>query len=124
MKKAVLCVSSNVPDGVMKMIDTLDWLKKSFPPFRQSMSYGTKALDGNSIYWNAVATVWCNLSYERLNEAMKQREAYEGRTAEMRQRKLVPIDIDIVIYDGEILRPKDFEQDFFQIGWKELNNTD
>ncbi len=124
MKKAVLSVASNVPEGLMKVIDTLDWLEKSYPPFRCSSTYGTKALHGNSTYWNAVATVWCNLSCKRLNQALKLRELEEGRTEEMRQQEQVPIDIDIVIYDGKVLRPKDFEQDFFQIGWKELKKSD
>lgn len=124
MKEAVLSVASNMPDGQKKLTETLDWLEQSFPPMRCSRAYGTKALHGHSTYWNAVAMVWCNMSCERLNQVLKQREADEGRTEEMRKKKMVPIDIDIVVFDGKILRPIDFEQDFFQIGWKELKNTD
>ncbi len=124
MKEAVLSVASNMPDGRRRLSETLDWLEQSFPPMRCSRPYATKALHGHSTYWNAVATVWCNMSCERLNQVLKQREADEGRTEEMRKKKMVPIDIDIVVFDGNILRPNDFQQDFFQIGWEELKNTD
>ena len=62
------------------------------------------------------------LGVSQLNALLKQHEIAEGRTDEMRARKQVPIDIDIVIYDGEILRPNDYNQAFFQKGWKEIRN--
>ena len=34
---------------------------------------------------------------------------------------LVPIDLDIVMWNGEVVRQRDFNQDYFQIGWKQLH---
>ena len=32
----------------------------------------------------------------------------------------IPLDIDIVVWNGEIIRPQDWKQDYFQTGLKEL----
>jgi 2-amino-4-hydroxy-6-hydroxymethyldihydropteridine diphosphokinase len=32
----------------------------------------------------------------------------------------VPIDIDIVLWNGDIIKENDFKQSYFQIGWNEI----
>ena len=34
---------------------------------------------------------------------------------------VIPIDLDIVIWNNNIIREKDFNQKYFQIGWHQLN---
>ncbi|MDY3881679.1 MAG: 2-amino-4-hydroxy-6-hydroxymethyldihydropteridine diphosphokinase [Sodaliphilus sp.] len=122
MKEVVLSVASNVENRREKMVAAMDWLTGVLAPLRSSMLYTTTALHGDSSYLNAVAQGYTDVSLEQLNALLKQHEIAEGRTEEMRARKQVPIDIDIVIYDGEILRPNDYNQAFFQKGWKEIGN--
>ena len=108
MKEVVLSVASNVENRREKMVAAMDWLTGVLAPLRSSMLYTTTALHGDSTYLNAVAQGYTDVSLEQLNA--------------LRARKQVPIDIDIVIYDGEILRPNDYNQAFFQKGWKEIGN--
>lgn len=122
MKEVVLSIASNVENRREKMVAAMDWLTGVLAPLRSSMLYTTTALHGDSTYLNAVAQGYTDVPLEQLNALLKQHEIAEGRTDEMRARKRVPIDIDIVIYDGEILRPNDYNQAFFQKGWKEIGS--
>ena len=44
-----------------------------------------------------------------------------GRDSEARERGDVPLDVDIVLFDAEIVRPRDFSQSFFRIGYESLH---
>lgn len=122
MKEVVLSVASNVESRRQMMADALDWLTGVLAPLRCSMLYTTQALHGDSTYLNAVVSGYCDMPFEELHAMFKQHEVDAGRTEEMRSKHFVPIDIDIVIYDGEILKPKDYGQEFFKKGWDELKN--
>lgn len=120
MKQVALSVASNVAEGRENMTAALSWLGGILKNLRHSTFYTTAALNGKSTYLNAVAMGCCDMPCEALNALLKEYEKQAGRTPQMRALKLVPIDIDIVVYDGFTLRPRDFGEDFFQKGWKEL----
>ncbi|MDO4510781.1 MAG: 2-amino-4-hydroxy-6-hydroxymethyldihydropteridine diphosphokinase [Bacteroidales bacterium] len=120
MKEVVLSVASNVAERREQMMRSLSWLTSVLAPMRSSMLYSTQALHGDSTYLNAVVQGYCQLPLAELHALLKRHEVEAGRTEEMRAKKQVPIDIDIVMYDGEILRPRDFTQPFFTKGWQEI----
>ena len=67
-------------------------------------------------YLNIVIEGTSTLPPEALNRIYKEKEqAYGQRTAQH-----VPLDIDIVITDGEIIRPSDYESEHFRRGYSEL----
>ena len=47
-------------------------------------------------------------------------EKAHGRTPESKLSCKIPLDIDIVVCNGEIIRPQDSKQDYFQTALKEL----
>lgn len=55
-----------------------------------------------------------------LERLSKQFEISLGRDAQARTRGDVPVDIDIVVFDGKIMRERDFESEFFRIGYMEI----
>lgn len=67
-------------------------------------------------YLNAVAVVDTELSHDELRSRFKLMEQAEGRTPASKATGLIPLDIDIVIFNGEILRPYDFDQPYFRRG--------
>ena len=77
---------------------------------RHRMSLGTAAP-----YMNAVASGCTELDYCALNRLAKDFEVEYGRDADCRKRGVVPIDIDIVIWKSETLRPLDFSREFFRL---------
>ena len=55
-----------------------------------------------------------------LEAMLKACEVMEGRTSDARAAGRVPLDIDVVIADGRVLRPDDFKRYFFRQGYEEL----
>ena len=68
-------------------------------------------------YINAVLSGYTLLTPLELDTKCKQFELEHGRTLEARKAGNVAIDIDLVIYGNDILRPKDFAREFFKIGY-------
>ena len=71
-------------------------------------------------YPNAVAFLETELSAFDLDTCLKNYEKECGRTQAARLHHDVPIDIDIVIADDNVVRPKDFERYYFRQGYEEL----
>lgn len=83
--------------------------------------YETPEIHGKGApYLNAVMKGHTFKSFEIFNQELKEYEISEGRDSECRLRGLVPIDIDIVIWDSKVIRPKDFSASFFQLGYQNL----
>ena len=70
------------------------------------------------IYLNAVGRVVTGLSTERMVETAKEVEREMGRSAATPDE--VPLDLDVVMKGVEVLRPKDFVQEYFRRGYREL----
>ena len=48
-------------------------------------------------------------------------EAEYGRVHDGSPAALVPLDIDIVVWNGEVLRPRDMQQEYMRIGLEMLH---
>lgn len=71
-------------------------------------------------YSNAVVTGSSMFHPEALDEILKGYEKKCGRDDAARAEGRVPIDIDVVVCNGKVMRPWDFRQQFFRIGLLEL----
>lgn len=97
------------------------WIGSLLDDMQSSDVYETPEVHGyGASYFNAVASGKTGLELEEFNRRLKVYERDCGRTDEARIRKEVPIDIDIVIWDGEIIRPVDFSREFFRIGYEDI----
>lgn len=125
LSQVVLSLGSNVPARHEMLMAGLVWLREhGLEGMRCSTLYTTPALHpGKPEYMNAVVAGSIALHRDALNAALKRYEATCGRNDDMRCRGLVPIDIDIVMWNGAVLRNQDFQQQFFQIGWTQINNS-
>lgn len=86
-----------------------------------SSIYETEAINGTDApYMNAVIHGISPVGSVALKRFLKEWEASHGRTAEPYSKGVVTIDLDLVIFDSRILRPKDFERYYFNIGYREL----
>lgn len=66
-------------------------------------------------YLNLAARVVTALEAAELQSVLKHTEAALGRTSGSKASGQVPIDIDIVIADGHILRPADYRTPHFRL---------
>lgn len=120
MNRIVVSVGSNSLDREEQMQKALEWLARELTDVFASEVYETPAFGGGDPYLNAVLAGNTTESHDALNARLKDYELQSGRTPEVRSRGIVPIDIDIVIFDDKVLRPSDFARDFFRIGFEQL----
>ncbi len=123
--KVVLSLGSNYGDRERSVGKARDWLLSVLEETESSGIYETPPVgnSGSTNYINCVIAGIFPDDYHILEKLCKDYERNNGRDEESRRLKQVPIDIDIVMSDGEILRPKDFAASFFQIGYKGLSDT-
>lgn len=88
---------------------------------RASSIYETPEIHGlPHLYMNAVLEGNFSGEFDELHEMCKIYEKENGRDENARNRGDVPIDLDIVTWDEEIIRPRDFSMEFFKIGYRQL----
>lgn len=121
MNKIVLCIGSNSEDRTNNVKLGLDIISTVLCNLQESRIYETPPVKGRgNSYANAVIKGDTLSGYEELVEFTKRQELIFGRDEQARLRGEVPIDIDIVIWNDVILRPRDFKQSFFKMGYNEL----
>ncbi|MBD5356410.1 MAG: 2-amino-4-hydroxy-6-hydroxymethyldihydropteridine diphosphokinase [Bacteroides sp.] len=99
----------------------LDWLSSFLEGFECSDIYETPPVGHKgSNYINAVAKGNSAIEPREMERMCKQYELEHGRDTDARKEKRVPIDIDIVVANGKVLRKKDYACDFFKIGYSQL----
>ncbi len=64
-----------------------------------------------------IRTLW---SVEEIKSNFKRIENRIGRKAEDKLKGIVKIDLDLLSYDGTVLKPEDWERPYVQAGIKEL----
>lgn len=117
MNRAILSIGSNLEPRVMRIEDAVHWMECHFHVENSSSIYETPEIHGiGRPYMNMVMDITTADDYEDLQQAIKKFEISSGRDGEARLRGDVPIDIDIVVWNDEVLRPKDYSQSFFRIG--------
>lgn len=118
MNNVALSISSNVPCGDETISLAAAWLSTLLCQFRISSTYSTQSR--TTTYRNAVAVGTCPHTAAQLDQLFKAYELSHGRDDKARQEHVTPIDIDIVVFNGTVLREWDFSQQFFKIGWTQL----
>lgn len=126
ISKVVLGLGSNSGDRMAALSQAVVSLRDIIPDLCSSSFYETAPVGVNhhGPYMNAVACGSTPLGLIQLDTELKSLEVKAGRDEAARARREVPLDLDIVIYDEEIVRPRDFSQSFFQIGYQELHKAD
>ena len=102
----------------------VEWLLTKLEDAKASSLYSTPAVQGyGRPYVNAVVAGKTALNADELNHSLKQYELQCGRDDQARRDGIVPVDIDIVVWNGEVIRTWDFRQNFFKIGYSELSGS-
>lgn len=121
--RILVSLGSNLSKGEICVKNALEWMQRKFGQIVCSGIYCTAPLKGTGEpYFNAVAEFATSLPLQTLNEEFKKYEKECGRDNNAREKGIVPIDIDIVLFNDEIIRPTDFRQEYFQNGFKQLKS--
>lgn len=121
MKQVVIGIGSNVESRDKRVDEAIVFLKSRFTNIKTSTAYDTQP-EGNALhqYTNAVLEGFTDMSESEVLALLKEYEFANGRTPELKAREFVPIDLDLTIYDGKILRPDDFNSLYFTIGYNQI----
>ena len=121
--QVVISVGSNTEDKIANVTGILDFVRENFGGVRCSSVYETPCYTGKgNDYANAVVIFsnTKNRTLQELETQFKQLEESYGRTHGENRHIVVPLDIDIIIFENQILRSKDFERYYFTQGYEEL----
>lgn len=120
--RVVIGVGSNSPDKNRRIEDAMNFLASLLVGFEGSSVYSTPALNGlEDDYLNAVVSGDTELLLDELARRLKEFERECGRRGD---DEYVAVDLDIVIADGTVLRPRDMAREYFQRGYRELMGSD
>lgn len=122
MNKLVISIGSNSKDRDWQVRNCILWLKHILSNVATSEVYNSPAANGRDAdYLNVVMKARCKEDFEEINDKLKKYEAVCGRTPVSKLVGDVPMDLDIVIWNDEIIRDRDYHQNYFQTGWQQLN---
>ena len=123
MVTVTISLGSNCGDRRRKIEEALAWLKSILLQFKSSEIYETDcAMHSGKPYLNAVVTGFYQGDGIELGDRLKDKEREMGRDARCRENGDVPIDMDILICNGEVIKEWDFRQKFFKTGFEEISN--
>ena len=121
MTEIVIGLASNTPDCIVQMKNAIKWINDIFSDCRCSEIYETEATRGaKGTYLNAVAKAMTDLDCLTVNKLLKECEKAAGRTPEMKLNHIVPLDLDLVMYDHTVLRPADMACEYFMKGYRQI----
>ena len=120
--RAVICLGSNSPNRAEMIRRAISKVEAEYPSgIAVSHIYETPAIDGVSpSYSNAVMMFDSPCDYEQTQLQLKCIEREMGRTAQSKATGIVEIDLDVVMFNGTVMRPKDFNRNYFQIGYNHI----
>lgn len=120
---AVISIGSNCGDKRENVVSALRWIDSSdrMSLCASSEIYETPEIHGRDVtYMNAVASLNTTMELDELITLFKAYELSSGRDQLSRLEDRVPIDIDVVMWNDDIIRPKDFASSFFAIGLADI----
>lgn len=122
MISVVISIGSNCGDRKALVSEAIKWLCSILIQTEVSEIYETPcAKESGKPYMNAVIKGFFQGDGFQLEDLLKEKEHQMGRTSECRDRGDVPIDLDIVIMDGEIVKNWDYRQKFFTLGYNQIS---
>ena len=114
-------LGSNSPDREYQITRAIEHICGSLNKCLVSSVYETEAINGkDKPYLNAVILGFTPHDYDATVSFLKEWEAECGRTEIGNMEGIIPIDLDVVIWDEHIKRPRDFERNYFNLGYREL----
>lgn len=117
----IIGIGSNVTDREFKVTKAIETLCGVFKKAAVSSVYESAPFSGTGDpYMNAVFAGVTNMSMADVTDLLKQTEVEAGRDAISRIEGRVELDLDLVVWDGRIVRPKDFARPYFNVGYREL----
>lgn len=117
----ILCLGSNFKRE-LHLSAARTALTGSFPSILFGEEMTTEAIGEGMLspFSNQLAQLSTPANIEEVRNILKNIEHKNGRLPEDKGHGIIKLDIDILIYDGQTIKPNDLKRDFIQHGLKEL----
>ncbi len=124
MNRAVIGIGSNLPDSEKIVLECCKKIREIVEDSEFSTCYETVPVSTipQPNYHNCVGIITTPKAFDEIRAIFKSMEAEAGRTKSDKQRGVVILDIDIVKWNDEVVSPRDFLQNYVQIGLRQLSS--
>lgn len=121
--KAIISIGSNAnrTENIQKAIEIL---QANYPRSRFSTPEITDPIDlpeGAKAFLNLVAMIPTNLEKEEFVAQLKEIEEELGRDDDDDEEGIIPIDLDLIKWNEDVLKPRDFIRPYMVSGLEEID---
>lgn len=121
MNTVVISLGSNSSDCQYQIDFAIRHIMSKLENVSVSSIYESEALNGvDAPYLNTVLVAESSMMLDDVTAFLKQWERLCGRTPESKLQGVIPIDLDVVVWNDIVLKKKDFSYPFFTRGYNEL----
>ncbi len=118
-----LSIGSNMPPRLRRLDTALSALASVVGIVDSSAAVESDDHSGRGpAYLNMAVRCTTDMSLDDLQRALRDLEKKLGRRPDSKERGMMPVDIDIVEYDGRVVSPDDFDRHYFTTCYRQLNS--
>lgn len=118
---AILCLGSNIGNARACLHQALEALDAVGCVRSASEAYTTPDDTGRgNAYTNMVVSLATESRLDRLCDFLHSLETAAGRIPASKAMAVMPLDIDIVVWDGTIISPYDYSRPYFTRGYARI----
>lgn len=117
----LICIGSNT-NREANILLAQQYLRIHFPSIILGSEQDTSPLfySNPAHFTNQVATFSTSLSKDEVITIFKEIERESGRLPNDKSKEIVKLDVDLLIYDKQVLKPKDLQREYIISGINEL----
>lgn len=114
--RVILCLGSNW-DCESNINSADELLREYFNPIHFSESVYTEpvGLPASGLFLNQTVIAYTDNGLEEVKQSLKEMEKVLGRMPDSKEKGQIPIDIDLLLWNNEILKPADWEKEYVQL---------
>ena len=121
ISKAIICLGSNVPTRISNIEAAIDALRPFCDIIDQTAPYEFPDVSGlGEPYVNVVLSCSTNVPIRHFRDVLKRLELQFGRDASSKQTGIMPLDIDLVIWQDEVIDDYEYTRPYFRKGYEQL----
>ena len=119
--EVILCLGTNLPNRRQRLSSAIARLAAHVAVADYSEAVESADVSGlGADYLNVVVRCFTSLSLNELRRLISRIEEAEGRTAQAKLSGCMPIDIDVVMYGGEVVSRYDYQREYFRQAYQLL----
>ena len=120
----LLCMGSNL-NALLHLKNAEEALQHFFPDIEWGEIVETvpEKMENPQPFLNRAARFRTSLPMTEVRSILKQIEQTNGRTPESKKEGRIPLDIDLLSYDQQVLKPEDWQKEYVCLAFRHASFT-